>query len=416
MAQLIIFFYRILGNILIWPAVLLLSRHPNFRSTIPRRLGITLPAIPNNRKTVWIHAASVGEVKAISGLIKALRSDSSDLFICVSCMTATGREVAGKISEIDLVIPFPFDLAWVMRRYLLCLHPELLMIVETELWPNMILMAARLGVPVAFVNARMTDRSYSRFDKVGFVIKEVLKDVRVFAMADSDAARFFSLGAHGVEVLGNLKLDHIGDVNLKKRDALRKELGVENRPVFIAGSIREGEEKDVIASIAYAASHIKGLYSIVAPRHPEMLGTLKKLAEYKGLIWGLRSVMPPDIDLLFIDTFGELFDLYGASDAAFVGGSLKDLGGQNILEPIAWGVPTIHGTYMSNFTWALDVVKGYTVVVKNTRELGSAIVDMFKNRKDSMELGRNALDTLRKKQGITQRYRREISLYLGRRQ
>ena len=412
MARLIISLYRLLGNVFIWPAALLLSRHPNFRATIRGRLGVTLPSVPDDRTVVWVHAASVGEVKAVTGLIKELKRDRKDLFVCLSSVTVTGRDVAGKISEIDLVIPFPFDLSWVMRRYLLRLHPEVLMIVETELWPNLILMAEKLGVPVAFVNARMTDRSYVRFEKVGFVIREVLKNVRVFAMADSDAQRFSRLGAPCVEVLGNLKLDQIGDVDMGKRTTLRKQLGVENRPVFIAGSIREGEENDVIDSITYAASNIEGLYSIVAPRHPEMLVLLEELADRRNLKWGLRSVMPPDIDLLFIDTFGELFDLYGVADAAFVGGSLKDFGGQNLLEPIAWGVPTIHGPHMDNFLWAMEVVQGSTLEVADSHELGAATVKIITRDEGCRDMAVRAREALHTRRGVTKRYIHALSRFI----
>ena len=404
MADLIITIYRILGNILIWPVALVLSRHPNFRSTILQRLGIRLPASPVGREVIWIHAASVGEVKVAAGLIKAIKTSRPELLVCLSCVTATGRDVALRISEIDMVLPFPFDLAWVMKRYLLRVHPRVLLIVETELWPNMILMAERLGIPVVFVNARMTSRSYHRFDKARVVISKVLNNVTVFAMAQSDGKHFTDLGAGFVEVLGNLKLDNVGDVDPKRRNELRKGLRVDKRPVFIAGSVRKGEEADVMDAIAYAASQIKGLYSIVAPRHPEMLPALQDTAERKALKWGLRSAMPEDADVVFVDTFGELFNLYGAADAAFVGGSLKDLGGQNILEPISWGVPTIHGPYMDNFSWALDIVGDFTVKVRNAAELGHAITKIMKQGDEYVSLARNAQKALYGSRGVMARY------------
>lgn len=412
MAQLIIFLYRVLGTVLIWPAALLLSRHPNFRGTIRARLGFTLPILPDEAAIVWVHAASVGEVKAAQGLIKELKAGQKDLFVCLSTVTLTGRDVAARIPEVDLVIPFPFDLSWVMRRYMLRLHPKALMIVETELWPNMILAAEGLGIPVAFVNARMTDRSYTRFEKVRAVIKEVLKNVQVFAMADSDARRFSGLGAPKVEVLGNLKLDHVSDVDMEKRATMRKQLGVEDRPVFIAGSIREGEETEVMDAIAYAASRIEGLYSIVAPRHPAMLVLLKELADRRNIRWGLRSQMPADIDLLFVDTFGELFDLYGSADAAFVGGSLIDLGGQNILEPIAWGIPTIHGPFMDNFSWALEIVSGFTIQVNKASELGPVIVQILQQPDAYDSLARNAQRALYNSRGVVTRYIEALSRFM----
>ncbi|HOO38709.1 MAG TPA: 3-deoxy-D-manno-octulosonic acid transferase [Deltaproteobacteria bacterium] len=412
MARLIIFLYRVLGTVLIWPAALLMSRHPNFRGTIRGRLGFTLPVLPDEGTIVWVHAASVGEVKAARGLIKELKAGRKNLFVCLSSVTVTGRDVATKIPEVDLVIPFPFDLSWVMRRYMLHLHPEALMIVETELWPNMILAAERLGIPVVFVNARMTDRSYTRFEKVRAVIKEVLKNVQVFAMADSDAQRFSGLGAQKVEVLGNLKFDHVSDVDMGKRATMRKQLGVEGRAVFIAGSIREGEETEVMDAIAYAASRIEGLYSIVAPRHPAMLVLLKELADRRNIRWGLRSQMPSDIDLLFVDTFGELFDLYGSADAAFVGGSLKELGGQNILEPVAWGVPTIHGPHMDNFLWAMDVVQDSTLEVADSAQLGEAVVKVISHQDDSRDMAARAREALNAKRGVTKRYVQALGRFI----
>ncbi|HHO75942.1 MAG TPA: hypothetical protein ENN05_05885 [Deltaproteobacteria bacterium] len=404
MAGLIITLYRILGNILIWPAVLILGRHPNFRSTILQRLSIKLPSIPAGSEVLWVHAASVGEVKAVEGLIKTIKAGRPELFVCLSSVTVTGRDVALRISEIDMVFPFPFDLAWVMRRYLLRVQPRVLMIVETELWPNMILAAERAGIPVVFVNARMTSRSYHRYEKIRFVIREVLKKVSVFAIAQRDGQRYCGLGAKSVEVLGNLKLDTVGEVDSKKRMSLKKGLGIENTKVFIAGSIREGEESDVLEAIAYAASRTPGLYSIVAPRHTKMLAVLKDMADHKGLKWGLRSAMPAGIDVLFIDTFGELFDLYGVSDVAFVGGSLKDLGGQNILEPISWGIPTIHGPSMDNFSWALEIVQGLTVQIENAVELGPAVTEILMHKDKYDRLAREAQAALYSRRGVVERY------------
>jgi len=363
-----------------------------------------LPCVPVGREVLWIHAASVGEVKAAAGLVKAIRAHRPEICICMSSVTVTGRDVAKRIPEIDMIIPFPFDLAWVMRRYLLRLQPKMLMIVETELWPNMILMADRLGIPVAFVNARMTSRSYNRYAKIRSVIRRVLKNVSVFAIAQSDGQHYSALGARSVEVLGNLKLDNVRDIDSKKRKELRKELGVDKRPVFLAGSIRRGEEEEVIDALAYAASRIKGLYSIIAPRHPQMLAALKEMADRKALKWGMRSAMPAGIDVLFIDTFGELFDLYGTADAAFVGGSLKDLGGQNILEPISWGIPTIHGPYMDNFSWALDVVGDFTIRVRNAAELGYAITNIIEKGDDYALRARKAQEALHKSRGVEERY------------
>ena len=404
MATLALFFYRLLGAIGVWPLAFFLRRHPNFKGTIVQRLGFVLPETPALRKALWIHTASVGEVKAVAGLVKAIRQRWPDVFIFMSPMTATGRDVARKMPEVDLVFPFPFDLSWVMKRYLLRLMPCAILVVETEIWPNMLLAAQDLAIPVAFVNARMSEKSYTNYQKVSWLLNNILKDVRVLAIAGPDAQRFSALGALEVEVLGNLKLDAVPASGNAQEAALRESLGSGSRPIFIAGSVREGEEAMVVDAIIRAASSIKGLYSIIAPRHPDRIEYIAKMAAGLDMKWGLRSKGAQDVDLLIIDTMGELFNLYGISDAAFVGGSLVDLGGQNILEPVAWGVPTIHGPHMDNFTWALDAVKGNTFVVRDARELAEAIIKIVNDLDGSRDKGKKALDALNGEQGVTNRY------------
>ncbi len=404
MASLIILIYRLLGSILVWPLAFILRRHPNFKGTLLQRLGLRLPEIPAEEKTLWIHAASVGEVKAVSGLVGALKASKPDLFICMSCMTATGRKIARETKGVNMVFAIPFDVPWAMSRHLLKIMPEAVLIVETEIWPNLILSAGRLAVKVIFVNARMSVRAYKRYRRFAGVFGHILADVKVFAMAEDDAARFRSIGASEVQVLGNLKLDQVAVGDKTRRDALRRDLGITNRPVFIAGSVREGEEKEVVDAIIRIASRVRGLYAIIAPRHPDRIQYIKDMAQGLNIKWGLRSAGGTDADLLIVDTFGELFILYGLSDAAFVGGSLVDLGGQNILEPIAWGVPTIHGPHMDNFTWALDIVQDFTVVVRNARELANAAVAIFEKQQGMDEIGLRAREAMEKLRGVTGRY------------
>lgn len=412
MARILIFIYRILVSILMWPAGLALSRHPNFAGTIASRIGIKLPEAPEGKPLIWVHAASVGEVKAVSGLLKALKQKNPGMAICLSAMTATGRKVASSIPDVDLVIPFPFDASWVMKRYMVRLFPRLVVIVETEIWPNMILAARDTGIPVAIVNARMTEKSFLKYRKILPLASEILGKVDVLAMAESDGLRFTQLGAAQVKTLGNLKLDSLSEVDPDRRSLMKFGLGTGDRPVFIAGSIREGEEEAVFAAVRGAASHIPGLFAVLAPRHPGQIGCLTELARKSPFKWCLRSRMEEGADLVIIDTMGELFGLYGASDAAFVGGSLVALGGQNILEPIAWGVPTIHGPHMDNFTWALEVVDGCTVQVGSARELENAIVEIIRNPKKYRDMADKALSLLERQKGVTARYRDALEEYL----
>jgi len=404
MASLMILIYRLLGSIVVWPLAFFLRKHPNFKGTLLQRLGLRLPEIPAGKKTLWIHAASVGEVRAVSGLAGALKASRPDLFICMSCMTATGRKTAGDTKGVDMVFAVPFDVPWAMRRHLLKIMPKAVLIVETEIWPNLILSAQKCAVKVVFVNARMSVRAHKRYRRFAGVFRHILAGVKVFAMAEDDAERFRSIGASEVQVLGNLKLDQVAVGDKNRRDALRRELGITDRPVFIAGSVREGEEKEIVDAIIRVASRVRGLYSIIAPRHPDRIQYIKDMAQGLNIKWGLRSAGGTGVDLLIVDTYGELFILYGLSDAAFVGGSLVDRGGQNILEPIAWGVPTLHGPHMDNFTWALDIVKDFTVVVRNARELANAAVAIFEKKQGMEEIGLRARQAMEKRRGITDRY------------
>ncbi len=412
MARLIIFLYRLLGAILVWPLALFLRNHPNFKGTLAQRFGLRLPVVPPGKKALWIHAASVGEVKAVAGLVKAVREMRPDLFICMSCMTATGRKVAHDTLGVDMVFPFPFDLPWVMTRHLKNIMPCVILIVETEVWPNMLLAAGRLGVPVVFVNARMSERAHGRYLRFVAVLGRILAGVKVLAMAEQDAARFRSIGAFDVQVPGNLKLDHVPTGDSARTEAMRAELGIGNRPVFIAGSVREGEEQPVVDAMIRIATRVPEVYFIIAPRHPDRIGFIRDMARGLNIRWGLRSAGATGVDLLIVDTMGELFTLYGMSDVAFVGGSLLDMGGQNILEPIAWGVPTIHGPYMSNFTWALDAVRGHTTVVRDSRELAQKAADMLLDRVASRAEGIRAKEALIFSSGVTMRYLSALEPYL----
>jgi len=412
MARLLILLYGVLGSVAAWPAAFFLRKHPNFRGTLLERLGLRLPDVPAGRKVLWVHAASVGEVKAVSGLVRAIRERRPELYICMSCMTATGRKVAAETAGVDAVFPFPFDMPCAMRRHALRLMPEAVLVVETEIWPVMLLSLQRLAVPVVFVNARMSERAHARYLRLSRVLGSVLSGVKVLAMAEDDARRFAGIGARDVQVLGNLKLDQVARGDEARRDALRGELGIGDRPVFIAGSVREGEEKPVVDAYLRMTTRIPGLYGIIAPRHPDRIPYIRDMAQGLGIKWTIRSRPDPGADFLIVDTMGELFTLYGLSDAAFVGGSLLDMGGQNILEPVAWGVPTLHGPYMSNFTWALEALGGRTTVVRNARELAEAAAGMLTDREASRSAGMAAREALLSSGGVTLRYLDVLEAYL----
>jgi 3-deoxy-D-manno-octulosonic-acid transferase len=303
-----------------------------------------------------------------------------------------------------LILPLPFDLAWVMRRYLERLKPQALIMVETEIWPNLLTQAQKAGIRTLFVNARLSEKAYRRYQWIRPLMAHVLQRAQVLAIANVDAERFKALGGKQVAVLGNLKFDAVRAVDPSRALAIRASLGCSDRTVFIAGSIREGEERLVMDAIRVARAHIPGLFTMVAPRHPGSISILIEMANAAGITCGLRSKSAQGIDLLIIDTVGELFDLYGVAQVAFVGGSLVDTGGQNILEPIAWGVPTIHGPHMDNFAWAMDIVKGHTIMVPDAAGLGRAVTEVLADKESFYAMSRLAREALVGAQGATGRY------------
>lgn len=412
MARLILLTYRILTWIALIPLCAAVRNHPNFKGTLASRLGVNMPPGPGDGNLIWLHCASLGEVKTAELLIDALKKIRPNLLIYVSSMTATGREAAHKIKGIDHVFPFPFDLAPVMRHFLKRLRPSALVIMETEIWPNLLIEAQNENVPVVFVNARMSEKSVRNFKLIKPLTSKILSNAYVLAISNTDAERFASFGARDVEVIGNIKFDAVKSADTLKREKLKESINASGRPVFIAGSVREGEEQFVVEAIRAASSKITGLISIVVPRHTGSVGLLCEILNASGMTFSLRS-SGNNSDIIIVDTMGELFNLYGAADVAFVGGSLVDLGGQNILEPIAWGVPTIHGQYMSNFKWALDVVRGSTVEIESPESLGTAIIDIFVNPHIYKEMADQALCSILNLKGISMQYAENIALLLN---
>lgn len=403
MARLILGIYHILGNILIWPLCLCLCRHPNFKDTLLLRLAFKLPhAVPGD--LIWLHASSLGEVRTIARIIAVLKSKCPDCRICLSSMTAVGRQAASGIKGIDFILPMPFDLSWVMRHYMAYFNPKVLVIIETEIWPNLLIQARKANVKTIFINARISAKAFNRYKMIKPLMANILNPARILASSDENASHFSALGARQVEVFGNLKFDTMPAIHPEKALYIRQTLPCGNRPVFIAGSIREGEERIVMEAIHEARLHRPDLFCIIVPRHTESVPILLDLAKSFGISLSLRSQISACADLLIVDSTGELFDLYGIANVAFVGGSLVDEGGQNILEPIVQNVPTIHGPHMANFLWALDVVKGHTIVVNNAVELGRTIADILADPERYKTMSRLAGESLAQKQGITMRY------------
>lgn len=307
-------------------------------------------------RTLWLHAVSVGEVNAAVPLVAALRRARPDLRLLVTTITPTGSARVQALWGGDVEhVYLPYDLPGAVRRFLDHHGPHAALIMETELWPNLLLACRDRNVPVFIVNARLSERSLRGYRVLAPLVKRVLRTVRtVAAQSAGDAARFVRLGARTSQVVdtGNLKFDVAVPPELDATAAqLRAAVG--GRPAWIAASTHQDEEAHVLSIHRRLRARHPGLLLVWAPRHPERFRHVADLARSAGLAVGTRSragAPRADDEVFVVDTLGELLAFYAISDVAFVGGSLQPVGGHNLLEPAATGTPVVTGPHLHNFS------------------------------------------------------------------
>ncbi|AOJ09102.1 lipid IV(A) 3-deoxy-D-manno-octulosonic acid transferase [Burkholderia mayonis] len=354
---------------------------------------------------VWVHAVSVGETRAAQPLIDALMRARPDVHVLLTHMTpsgrATGEQIFGeRVSRCYL----PYDLPHVVRRFLHAWRPSLGLVMETEVWPTLIDECRRADVPLVLTNARMSARSFRRAAKFGSAAREVFGGLsRVLAQSPADAERLTSLGARNVAVLGNLKFDMSTPPELAARGrAWRAAIG--ERPVWVAASTRDGEEALVLD--AFAALKTPDALLVLVPRHPQRFAEVAALVERRGLRHVRRtewaadaaaaaagqpaaSALPADVAVLLGDSMGELGAYYAAADVAFIGGSLLPLGGQNLIEACAVGVPVLIGPHVFNFTQATAdaVAAGACAQVQDPADLARTLDELFADHARRIAMG-----------------------------
>ena len=336
-------------------------RHGKYVGTLRERLG-RLPVAINPRRvaSIWIHAVSVGEVLATRALIPALRDRYPDHPLWLSTTTQTGRTAATGLEGVDGLFYFPLDLSSVVTRVLDHIRPELFVMVDTELWPNLLRHCARRGVKTVLVNGRISDRSYPRYRLVRPFFRHVLAGIdRVCAQSDESGRRLIELGAlpTRVTVTGNLKFDILRAPDFptsSRGDRVLRAFRIpESRTVVMAASTHAGEEAPVLDAFARIRRDDPTAILVVAPRHPERCAEVTALAAGLGLETVRRSALPADgaprAAVVVLDTVGELATLFQIATVVFLGGSLVRGGGHNVLEPAVWGKPVVFGPHMENF-------------------------------------------------------------------
>ncbi len=345
------------------------------------RLGFGGPVRAAGRAG-WVHAVSVGEAIAAAPLVEGLRRAYPELPLVVSTVTETGaRVVRERYAGIAAHRFFPLDLPGPVRRVLDDVNPAFFICMETELWPNMLRALAARGVPAMIANGRLSDRSYRRYRLVRGAMRSVLADVRVFAMqSDEDARRVLALGAapERVVVTGNLKNEASPDP-AGATDIWRRLLALRpGQPLWIAGSTHRGEDEAVLDAHAQALGEWPALTLVIAPRHPQRVAEVQALVGARGWTAVRRSQLPaqrPARTVIVLDTVGELAQLYSVADVVFVGGSMVDAGGHNMLEPVLRGKPVLFGPHTQNFreSAALLIDSGAAAVVRDGAALGAEL-------------------------------------------
>ena len=395
------------------PRVLLQAcAHGKYRAGIGERLGrYLLPDL--SARPVWLHAVSVGEVVAAAPLARALRADRPARPLLVSTVTDTGRAMAReRIPEAAATVFFPLDFAFAVRRALAAVAPHAVLLAETEIWPNFLRACRLRRVPVAVVNGRISPRSFRRYRLVRGPLARVLADIACFGMQTArDAERIVALGAppDRVHVTGNLKFDALAGGGAEAcPGAVRRDLGLdEERPVLVAGSTHRGEEAGVLDAFAALRMGKPDLALVLAPRHPERCGEVEGLLRERCLMFARRSAgpVPPGIDVLLVDAVGELGRLYAAADVVFVGGSLVPVGGHNILEPAAAGVPVIVGPHLENFAEIAGAFAeaGAMVTVRDAGGLAAAAGELLDRPGRARDLAARARGVVEAHRGATRR-------------
>jgi len=378
--------------------------------------GVDTPQGENSRP-IWVHAVSVGESVACRPLLKAIKKRYPDRPLVLSNMTETGRQVASGFAEVDTSIYFPFDYPFAMRRVLDVIRPSIIVVVETELWPNFLREAKVAGIPVIIANGRISDRSFRGYLRAKAFFRPVLANVSCFCMqGEEDASRIIAIGAQPerVTVGRNLKFDiPASSATSGRKDELKVKFSIPgDATVYTAGSTHDGEEEMLISSYQELLSTDPALFMVLVPRHPERASAVADLLKRYGLKFRLRSKLAAEDqplspgELLLVDTVGELMQFYELSDIVFVGGSLVQKGGHNLLEPASLGVPVLFGPNMANFREIASMVKRYDAgcEVEDEQHLIKKIRQLISDPASRKRMGESGIRLLSENGGATARH------------
>jgi 3-deoxy-D-manno-octulosonic-acid transferase len=394
--------------------LLRMATQGKYREGLSERLGRVPERLreADPRKTIWVHAVSVGEVLAASRLVKELSARVPQYRVLLSTTTRTGQRLARERTGVTHAFYFPLDFPWIVQRYLRKLDPVLLVLVETELWPNLLTACRRDGIPVALVNGRISDRSLPRYMRLRRLWRGILDGVSiVLAQSEEDVKRLKAIGAPPGRVwfTGNLKYDVRSAEPAAITKMFRDRLAPGTR-VLVCGSTLEGEEEILLNAFQQLLKTIPDCVMILAPRHPERFGRVAGLLKNRKESYVRRSnwikkparIKPGTVVLL--DSIGELASVYALASVAFVGGSLVPAGGHNPLEPAQFAVPVVMGMHYANFRAVIDtLVQAEALKLATTETLLPMLENLLTDHEAANALGVRALEVFHHQAGATGR-------------
>ena len=385
-----------------------------YREGLSERLGFVPARLRGDdpRQTIWVHAVSVGEVLAASRLVNELSACAPQYRVLFSTTTRTGQRLARERTGINHTFYFPLDFPWVVRRYLRLLDPALLVLIETEFWPNLLTACRHAAIPVAVINGRVSDRSLPRYMRLRSLWKGILAGVSiVLAQSDEDARRLKAIGAPANRVFfgGNLKFDVRSAEPAAITTTLREHLSAATR-VLVCGSTLEGEEEILLDAFQQLRATIPDCIMILAPRHPERFGRVAQLLKNREQLsvrqsnWRKRPAMIKPGTVILLDSIGELASVYALASIAFVGGSLVPAGGHNPLEPAQFAVPVVMGIHYTNFRAIIDMlVDAEALKLATTETLVPILQNLLTDHEAANALGVRALEVFHLQSGATGR-------------
>ncbi len=384
-------------------------RLPGYRERIGERFGFCSHQLP---QCIWLHAVSVGETIAAIPLIKSLQQTYPNIPLLVTHMTPTGAaRLKAVFGDTVLQAYVPYDLPGAWRRFLKRVHPKCVVIMETELWPNLFASCRIQNIPLIVTNARLSQKSAEGYQKIGALTREMfsaLHQIAAQSIADADRFKLLGLPDDKITITGNLKFDlEIPDNLFSAADSLRDELGVD-RLILIAASTHPSEEEIVLKAFRQIHAKEPRALLILVPRHPdrfEIVATLCKDQQFKMARRSQKERCSPETDIYLGDTMGELLLLYAASDVALIAGSFAQIGGHNMLEAAAMHKPILSGPVLFNFTEVSQLLlnaSGMTVV-QDANELSQIVLKLFADPTQRAKMGENAYQVVKANKGALQK-------------